>query len=581
VAGGGILDMQDLGDGRYQATMANGSTPIFTGDAGRQAYERLRKDQSAVGPNATAENSYLSGAVRGLANSVPLVGPLIGGAAAGAVNRELDARDVPASPPRKDAEGNRAGVTVNDGATSAPAQGAPQPQPADQPQAPPQAPPPNGALPYAAEGVDPATQKKVYGPGVMVNGRMMVDLGPGTKGSPGGVTALGKQVQKGREDADAMARPLEQQAAEAREQGVQLAIQQTEAQKAYLDEQRVQAMLQAQNERDEAMAAEQHVASLSAKADAAAEEFASSRMPEDSALTTIFQGLGASLGAFGASLGKTPNFAAEFIQQITNNKIRKWEAETNLKGKRADNLLARYKDALGDMKLAKVAVKETIMRQAAIEAEQMGLSTKSEQIANAWRATAAAAQAEGIRASQEKNEAFLLSFYGNKMLNAPATAGRAGGLVPATQGAFSERQDQQLNQANMDLKKQEAAREAANAGPGGKPVPAEVKKSIAELDAALAGIDRAEQVDKELGHPRNYMTEGGSWASKEANEIAAVANAIGPGVARATEGDAATKESMDRAVGGLTAGTPKQRAQVRDQYRQQLNAKRRAILGSQ
>jgi hypothetical protein len=581
VAGGGIIDMQDLGNGRYQAVMANGATPIFTGDAGRTAFERLRKDQSAMGPNATAENGFISGAARGLANSVPLVGPLIGGAAAGAVNRELEARDVPAAPPRKDADGNRVGVTTNEGPAPAPSQGEPRPQLATPPQPPPQATPPSGALPYAAEGVDPATQKKVYGPGVMVNGRMMVDTGPGTKGSPGGVTALGRQVQKGREDADATARPFEQQAAEAREQGVQLAIQQTEAQKAYLEEQRVQAMLRAQNERDEAVAAEMHVSDLQARADKAAEDYASSRMPEDSKLDSFFQGLGASLGAFGASLGKTPNFAAEFIQQLKNNKIRKWEAEVAIKGTKANNLLSRYKDALGDMKLAKAAVGETLMRQAAIEAEQMGLSTKSEQIANTWRATASAAQAEGIRASQEKNEAFLLSFYGNKMLNAPATAGRAGGLVPATQGAYSERQDQQLNQANMDLKKREAEREAANVGPGGKPVPAEVKKSIAELDAALAGIDRAEQVDKELGHPRNFMTEGGSWASKEANEIAAVANAIGPGVARATEGDAATKESMDRAVGGLTAGTPKQRAQVRDQYRQQLNAKRRAILGSQ
>ncbi len=491
--------MQDLGDGRYQATMANGAAPIFTGDAGRQAYERLKKQQNA---GATAENRF------GAPGAVRMGTTEVGEPRGGWVEREAQdapARPVPGGYAQELAENPKPATSQAQPAAPSPQQSGP------------------SLLPYAVKGVDPATGKEVTGRGVMMPDGSMMVMRQGTAGSPGGVTALGKQVLHNRQATEEAAAPYEAEAAAAREAGKDIAIEQVEKQKAYLEEQRTQAMLRAQNERDEAMAAEQHVASLQAKADAAAEEFANSRMPEQSGADKFFTGLGASLGAFGASLGKTPNFAQEFINQLATNRMRKWEAETNVKGAKANNLLARYKDALGDMKLAKVAVKETLMRQAAIEADQMALSTKSEQIGNTWREMSNAAASQGIRAANEKQEAFLLSFYGNKMLNRPATAGTPGGLIPATQESYGKLQGQQLDEEAMRLKKDAALRDANGTGTGAD------KESVARVEAFTAAanvVGLADRIltnpalegDDEWYEPSGSMTPGFA-RSKEQNQL--------------------------------------------------------------
>ena len=564
MAGGSLLDMQDLGDGRYQATMANGATPIFTGDAGRQAFERLRKEESAVGPNALAKAPRQGSTV-----VEPARGDWVERAPQDA-NPEA-APKIPGKPLFQQASENPNAPISTAGTTAAP----------QQPGAPPPQANPGGPtrLPHAVEGVDPVTQKKIVGPGVMINGQMFVDRGPGTKGSPGGVTALGNQIMQGRADAAALAAPYQAEAAAASEAGRDLAIQQAENQKAFLEEQRTQAMLQAQNERDEQMAAQAHVADLQARADKAVEDHANSRMAEDSTADKFFQGLGAAMGAFGATLGKTPNFAAEFIQQLANNKMRKWEAETALKGQKANNLLSRYKDALGDMKLAKVAVKETLMRQASIEADQMAMSTKSEQIGNSWRAAASAAAAEGIKANAEKQEAFLLSFYGNKMLNRPATAGTPGGLVLATQQAYGEAQDQSVQLAKLAADKLAAEKGAG----GGAAVATERTDKIAATAASIAASDEVMAELKRRGEPTLAGSDDPTAGvadrlfNQESNEKLNQATVTMAKGMQKGQSDADAEDARQRAIGG---GSWRDRVQAAERGQRDMIGKLRTEIAT-
>lgn len=120
-------------------------------------------------------------------------------------------------------------------------------------------------------------------------------------------------------------------------------------------------------------------------------------------------------------------------------------------------------------------------------------------------------------------------------------------------------------------------------GGAGKPkkIGEAVRKSVAELDAALAGLDDLEAADNRHGKPTLLRTGGGFGASDAAQELAGIGNAIGPGIARATEGDAATKDSMDRAIGSLVGHSSEQRQRARDAYRRQLLTKRSAILAAQ
>jgi hypothetical protein len=104
----------------------------------------------------------------------------------------------------------------------------------------------------------------------------------------------------------------------------------------------------------------------------------------------------------------------------------------------------------------------------------------------------------------------------------------------------------------------------------------EQAKQISDLDASLAGLAHLEQLDTDLGKP--YVLTSGSLGSEESQKLGSAVNALAPGVARATEGDAATKDSMDRAAGDLLSTDPGKRVASRAAYKEQLERKREAII---
>ena len=428
MARGGILGVEELGPDKYQLQLANGSSPIMTGDAGRRAFEDFQRSQSAVGPNATANLGR--DALAGAANAIPFVGPAVGALVRAGGDKET-ATDALPPPPGGQPPPERQGVTVDESGKSAEA-------PAAAPPERPQAPSGPTRLPYAAEGIDPATGQKVTGQAVMGADGSMQIYRPGSAGSPGGVTALGKEILGDRARANAAAAPYAQDAAAARRIGTDIAVKQNEAELGFLEQQKTDAINQAKNEQLEADEAAAYSMGIREKLDAATADYESSRAPEESKFDSIMSTIGTALGAFGAAIGHTPNFAGQYIQQLADNKMRKWEAEMNIKGKRADNLLTRFRDATGNMQVAKAAARETLMRKTSLELQQAKLSTKSDEIRNSYELLESATQAQGIKAAQASDEAQKLAFYKDKMLNKPAVAGRAASFAPATQESYEK-----------------------------------------------------------------------------------------------------------------------------------------------
>lgn len=473
----GIVGVNQLGPDKYQVQLANGGQPIFTAQPGASLFDRYKQ---AVGLGA-----------RTALSTIPLVGPALANMSTGEeteapkerIAKESNAQ-IPGQPPPE----SPAAVAPS---AQAPIQEQSQPQP--QPSPPPA---------YAAEGIDPVTQKKVYGPVEMVNGQPMIRV-PGSRGSPGGVTKLGQQTLDERAQAAQVAAEYGRKAAEAQKAGVDLAIEQNENEKAFLQKQHENALLEEQNQRDEQAAAEKHVAELDAKANAAATEYASSRPPEQTTAQSIASGIGAALGAFGASLARTPNFAAELIQQLAANRMRKWEAEVAIKGKNADNLLARYKDALGDMKLAKSAVKATLLKQATIEFQQTALSTKSEQMANNYRQLSAASSASAATAEQEKEQAFRENFYTNKLNYRQGTAGTPGGLVPMTQESYKSGQGIDIAGQDAGIRQYAAQQKAADKATG---LPHVSTRGQATMVAARVARGAIQEAADALGAGRDPQT---------------------------------------------------------------------------
>jgi hypothetical protein len=125
----------------------------------------------------------------------------------------------------------------------------------------------------------------------------------------------------------------------------------------------------------------QRLGELQAKYDKAEKDFADSQMdpmkdPKKAPKMVIgglISALGASLGALGATVGRTPNFAAEAIERDNERRLRMDEAQMRVKKDVRDNLLGRLRDEMGSMDLAKASYRAIMSKQAAMGFEMLGM----------------------------------------------------------------------------------------------------------------------------------------------------------------------------------------------------------------
>ena len=303
-------------------------------------------------------------------------------------------------------------------------------------------------------------------------------------------------------------------------------------------------------------------------------------------LLGIMAAIAAGGGAYAAAINKTENFAMKAIDTAIRRDIAAQEADIRIKKDASDTALADLMRRGMDLKQAKGTL-ETIQKDWAAQKSMLAKGASSSDVINAKHdmliakmQTDAIKEAENYDIDSQGKATKATQF---RML-APRAA-TAGGLIELTPEEASKESDKKTafessaagtGKTLGEVKKDEAAAKAAG---GKKPLANEQKKAIADLDAALAGIDEFEKMDTAGG--KVLLGTTGTFANKHRKQIGAIANALGPGLARAVEGDAATKESMDRATGGLTALTYDQRQVTREEYRKQLIRKRQAILDGQ
>lgn len=405
-AGAGLTQVVQEGPDRYRATFANGNSIPLIGQAGKNLFE---KQQAAI------------------ALSQPRAQPTS--------PEQVAPAPAPTQP------GERVGSTV----VSAPQPGQAEPEapaaPApEQQQAGPQ------SLGYTMKSVDPATGKETEGEAFrMPDGSIGVFKAP-TRGSPGGLTPLGKQTMEQYAEAQTMAAQHSAKASEFQQVGVDLAVKDAQAQQAYLEERRVQAMLEARDAAEEEAAIQQKVAGLEASYEKARQDFANARVDPDRYVKSKpggnwLLGLSAALGAFGATLGRTSNFAMDFINARIADDVRSQEAEINVKGRDADNQLAQLTRSMGDLSLAKKAYRQLKLEEATIEGQRVAGQFKGQQIANTAAMVAEQAAAEGIRAGQEKSQAFVEKVMKDKLYFRQGSAGSPGGFMKPQLGGVQNVKD--------------------------------------------------------------------------------------------------------------------------------------------
>lgn len=205
--------------------------------------------------------------------------------------------------------------------------------------------------------------------------------------SKGGMAAKGMTTQGGYNVDEQFLDQMETsqvKLAAAQESGAQAAQQQAAARQGYFEAQK------AQVEREQAVAAHEQAAKqkqlgdMQAKYDKAEQAFVGFGAEQEAKanssgarVQTFVSSLSAALGALGASLARTPNFAAEAVERHNERELRKQEAELRVRKDSKDSLLGQLQQQMGSIDLARNAFRAIQSRQAALGWEQLA-STESD-----------------------------------------------------------------------------------------------------------------------------------------------------------------------------------------------------------
>jgi hypothetical protein len=383
---------------------------------------------------------------------------------------------------------------------------------------------------------------------------------PARAGSKGGLALRGETrqgVQPLDEDFLEEQDDLQVQKQEAQEAGNAAALEKAEHDRAFREEMENQAINnQAQAEaRDREITAK--VGDLQKKYDSAEKDVASAKVDPRGG-SNIFDIIAIGLGTAGAVIGKHENFALNIVQRKIDRHIAAQEHAINIKRETKNDLARMLEANQGNRELARLALQSAYTKKAQATFEARAAGSGSQEL-KAQHAMTAASMAEQYSLKRQAWENAARGEVTQSFVNVPGQAASAGGVRLPTLGELE------------GIKKASAPenKDPSGAGAAGS---ADKAKRMSAINSSLVALD--EYVETSAAAGDLYSTKYGDDASKKAG---AAAGAMGPMIARATEGDAATKDSMDRVIGGLTATNPASRDAAIKAYKAQLLRQKAAI----
>lgn len=464
---GNITDIQPAEyPGAYNVQLANGGSMLVHGDPAerlKQQFDAARAarslDQSAVGPNALAQNDA-GGAPQTASDAAPVLTRSASAlrammhASPEEVNRIAAANPVMVNGrPKAEVEAEMAaakgGAATAGAAPSAPA---------------PTGPRPGEPLGYSMKAVDPNTGKEIEGPAVMTENGPRVYVAP-KAGSPGGLTKLGKEAIAHQQSAEEKYAAATDEAAKAREEQTVLARDQAQREQSYLEERQKQLFIEQQKQQEENDQAQKRVTDLDAKYQQYRDDFKNSKVDPDRVMRGNWMAtLGMALGAAGASLARTPNFAQNFVNDRIERDIRAQEKEIEVKGASANNALADLTRSQGSLQAGKLALKGILTDRAQTELQMIGSTNKDAAISAQAREAAAQLAAQQALNDQARKQGYLEHVMKDRMYNAPGVAGRSGGFLVPTQQSMGNMQEAGIKGRELGIKERAAEAKAGGEG---------------------------------------------------------------------------------------------------------------------
>ena len=261
------------------------------------------------------------------------------------------------------------------------------------------------------------------------------------------------------------------------------------------------------------------------KSTAAQQEYKDSKVDPTRASGGLFDAIGVALGAFGAALAKTPNFAMEIMQNRINNDIRAQEKEIEVRGKTADNALARFERNLGNMTLAKQAYKIARREEGQTQLDLIGAKAKSRDV-QAKVEEAKSLNMTKLAEDTEKYRIMVADDVTKSIQNVPGSPGRAAGnRAPTTD--------------EVPLPKQT---EPGGKGKGGASDQM-LQNKLAVVNAGLSQAIAIQTEHEQQGRPGIIADEGGTFATEGVQKLVGMMDAAIPTIDMAQQAGTAPNES--------------------------------------
>lgn len=395
MAVGNIVGVEPLPNGGYNFVDKAGAKKTLFGPAADELVQRFKASEALTAPQPTAWNDGAGGTT-----ASDLVVPAGGfGGFGGQVPQPKIATDVPTPVPG--AEGPPASIARE-------TQTAPQPGPQ-----------------AVFAGAKPG--ETVY---KNPDGSIFVE----TRSAPtkGGMVEKSRTVKGGFGENEEYKEVMAQNLATEREGlalGVRTALEQAAEERGFLEEQRRQLVAQQQQQQQQMETIKRGVAEKQVAYDIAQSKFNNfSEIDQDRIWkrkgtgARIISAIGAALGAFGAALAKTPNFALEIINGEIERDIRSQEQEIAINRESAQNALADLQRQLGSMDLAKAAL--GAIQTQRVQLQLQGIATNAKipsTIANFQKALAGLQQGYADKLEDYRQKA--TGEVTKSIVNVPGSAG--------------------------------------------------------------------------------------------------------------------------------------------------------------
>jgi hypothetical protein len=401
------------------------------------------------------------------------------------------------------------------------------------------------------EAIGPGGQK-VVGPAVKRPDGSIGVFVPPSAGSPGGFTALGKETVARHAATEAGVQDAEQRAAAAKAMGAQAEIENMAAQEGAAEEAKWQAGLAAQEQQDEVQAKQARLDDLNRRYEQVAEDARNSKVDEGQYMRGargVLSTIGMAMGAFGAVLGRSPNFAQQFVENQIERNIR--QQELDLRNKRdSANALGNLRDKFdGDLNLAKGVLRQLTTEKVAAQNRSASLTAKSDQMRNYYAEAAALGEAAALRQREALGMAFNEKVLKDPLYYRQGRAGSSGGYLQPTLAGV---------QNVKDLQKTDAA-----SGGTQHATPSAAVESLAGMGQAIVaankirralGTETSERDDPLAGPIDRAVRLVSGDAEREASELEQATVALAKGVQTAFgKSDRDAEDALQMASGGGTS----------------------------